>query len=58
MCRVKALQARVYRITSESLQKRTEVLSLEHYLASCTLLWAGNVARLHKSRLRKRLMLS
>ncbi len=58
MCRVKALQASVYCITSESIQKRTEVLSLEHYLASCTLIWAGNVARLHKSRLRKRLMLS
>ena len=32
--------------------------SLEHYLASRTLLWAGHVARMHKSRLPKRLMLS
>ncbi len=52
------LQMHVYRITSESLQKRTGVFSLEHYLASRTLLWAGHVARTHKNRLPKRLMLS
>ena len=58
MCRVTMLQTYVYRITSESLQKRTRVFSLEHYLASRTLLWAGHVARMHKNRLPKRLMLS
>ena len=52
------LQTHVYRITSESLQKRTGVFSIEHYLASRTLLWAGHVARMHKNRLPKRLMLS
>ena len=34
------------------------VFSLEHCLASRSLLWAGHVARMHKSRLPKRLMLS
>ena len=34
------------------------VFSLEHYLASRTLLWAGDVARMHKNRLPKHLMLS
>jgi hypothetical protein len=58
MCRVTMLQTYVYRITSESLQQRTGVFSLEHYLASRTLLWAGHVARMHKNRLPKRLMLS
>ena len=58
MCRVTMLQTHVYRITSESLQKRTGIFSLEHYLASRTLLWAGHVARMHKNRLPKRLMLS
>ena len=33
MCRVTMLQANVFRITSESLQKCTGVFSLEHYLA-------------------------
>ena len=33
MCRVTMLQTHVYRITSESLQKRTGVFSLENYLA-------------------------
>ena len=41
-----------------SLQKRTGVFSLEHYLASRTLLWAGHVARMPKNRSPKRLMLS
>ena len=50
--------ANVYRTTSESLQKRTGVFSLEYYLASRTLLWAGHVARMPKNRLPKRLMLS
>ena len=58
MCRVTMLQTHIYLITSESLQKRTGVFSLEHYLASRTLLWAGHVARMHKNRLPKRLMLS
>ncbi len=38
--------------------KRTKVLSLKHYLASRTLLWAGHVARIAQNRLPKRLMLS
>ena len=58
MCRVTMCQTLVHRITSESLQKRTGVFSLEHYLASRTLLWAGHVARMPKNRLPKRLMLS
>jgi hypothetical protein len=45
------------RITSVSLQKRTGVFSLVHYLASHTFLWAGHVARMPKSRSPKRLML-
>jgi hypothetical protein len=40
-----------------SLQKRTGVFSLEHYPASQTLLWAGHVARMPKSRSTKKLML-
>jgi hypothetical protein len=58
MCRVTMLQTHVYRILSESLQKRTVVFSLEQNLASRTLLWARHVARMHKSRLPKRLVLS
>ena len=58
MCRVTMLQTHVYRITSESLQKRTGVFSLEHHLASCTLLWAGHMARMQKICLPKHLMLS
>ena len=51
MCRVTMCQTFVHRITSESLQKRTGAFSLEHYLASRTLLWAGHVARMPKNRL-------
>ena len=58
MCRVTMCQSFVHRTTSGSLQKRTGVFSLEHYLASRTLLWAGHVARMPKNRLPKRLMLS
>ena len=58
MCRVTMCQTFVHRITSESLQKRTGVFSLEHYLASRMLLWAGHVARMPKNRLPKRLVLS
>jgi hypothetical protein len=55
MCRVTMCQAFVHLITSESLQKRTGVFSLEHYLASRTLLWAWHVARMPKNCLPKRL---
>ena len=58
MCRVTMLQTHVYHLTSESLQKFTGVFSLEHYLASRTLLWAGRIVRMHKTHLPKRLMLS
>jgi hypothetical protein len=58
MCRVTMCQSFVHQISSASLQKRTGVFSIEHYLASRTLLWAGHVARMPKSRLPKRLMLS
>ena len=58
MCRITMCQTFVHRITSESLQKRTEAFSLEHYLASRTLPWAGHVARMSKNRLPKRPMLS
>jgi hypothetical protein len=44
MCCVTMLQMHVYRITSESPQKRTGVFSLEHNLASRMLLWEGRVA--------------
>ena len=40
-----------------SLQQRTGVFEVEHYLASRTLLWAGHVARMAKTRLPKRIML-
>jgi hypothetical protein len=56
-CRVTMRQATLYRITSRSLQQRTGVFDLQHYLASRTLLWVGHVARMPKSRLRKRPML-
>ena len=46
-----------HRITSGSLQKPTVVYSLQHYLASRTLLWAVHVARTSKNRLLRRLML-
>jgi hypothetical protein len=58
MCRVTMCQTFVHRITSRSLQQRTGVFELPYYLASRTLLWAGHVARMAKSRLPKRLMLS
>ena len=58
MCRVAMCQTLVHRITSECLQKRTGFFSLEHYLASRTLLWAGDVARMPKNRLPKRLVFS
>ena len=51
-------QTYVHQITSVSFQKRTGVFSFEHFLASRTLLWAGHVARMPKSRSPKRLMLS
>jgi len=50
-------QTYIHRISSKSLQQRT-YFELEHYLASRTLLWVGHVARMPKSRLPKRLMLS
>ena len=56
MCRVTMWF--VHQISSASLQKRTGVFPIEYYLASRTLLWAGHVARMPKSRLPKRLMLS
>ena len=49
MCRVTMLQTHVYRITSESLQKRTGVFSLEHYLASRTLLQNASCSRVFRS---------
>ncbi len=58
MRRVTTLQMSVCRITSEGLQKRTGGFSLEHYLASRTLLSEGHVARMHKGHLPKRLTLS
>jgi len=58
MCRVTMCPTFVHRITSESPQKRTGVFSLEHYLASRTLLRAGYVACILKNRLPKRLVLS
>ena len=58
MCRVTMRQTYVHHISSKSLQQRTGVFELEHYLASTTLRWAGHVARMPKSRLPKRLMLS
>ncbi len=51
------LQTHIYLITPKSPQKRTGVL-LEHYLASRSLLRASHVARIHKNRLPKRLVLS
>ena len=41
----------------QSLQQRTGVFELQHYVANCALLWARHVARMPKSRLQKRLML-
>jgi len=58
MCRVTMCQTFVHGITSKSLQQRTGVFEVEHYLASRTLLWAGHVARMAKIRLPKRIMLS
>ena len=58
MCRVTMCQTFVYRITSKSLQHRTGLFEIQHYLASRTLLWAGHVARMPKHRLPKRLVLS
>ena len=52
MCRVTMCQSFVHQISSVSLQKRTD------YMASRTLLWAGHFARIPKSRLPKRLILS
>ena len=56
MCRVTMCQTFVHRITFASPQKRTRVPSLENYLASRTVLWAGHVARMSKNRLPRRLM--
>jgi hypothetical protein len=54
ICRVAMCQMTVHRITSKGLQQRTGVFDLQHYVASRTLLWAGHVARMPKSRLPKR----
>ena len=43
MCRVTMCQSFVHQISSASLQKRTGVFSIEYYLASRTLLWAGGL---------------
>ena len=51
-------QTSVHRITPISPQKRTGAFSLEHCLASRTLLWTGHVARISMNRLSKRPMLS
>ena len=51
-------QTYIHRISPKCLQQRTGVFELEHYLASTTLRWAGHVARILKSRLPKRLMVS
>ena len=51
---VTTFQTYVHRISSKSLQQRTGVFELEHYLASRTLLWEGHVARTPKSHLPKR----
>ena len=48
----------IQNISSKGLQQRTGVFELEHYLASRTVLWVRHVARMPKSRLPKRLMLS
>lgn len=58
MCRVTMCQTFVHQITSRSLQQRTGVYELQYYIASRALMWAGHVARMPKSRLPKRLMLS
>jgi len=58
MCRMTMCQSFVHQISSVSLQKRTGVFSIEYYLASRTLLWAGHVARMPKSRLPQMLTLS
>ena len=42
------MQTYIHRISSKSLQQRTGVFELEHYLASRTLLWVGHVARMPK----------
>ena len=55
---VTTCQTFAHRISSESPQKRTGVFSLEHYLASRTLPWAGQVARMSKNHLPRRLVLS
>jgi hypothetical protein len=39
----------------EPVENRTSVFALPYYVASRTLLWAGHVARMPKSRLPKRL---
>ena len=51
-------QNNVHRISSKSLLQRTGVFELEYCLASTTSRWAGHVARMPKSRLPKRLVLS
>ena len=42
MCHVTMCQTIVHRITSKSLEQRTGVFDLQHYVASRTLLWAGH----------------
>jgi hypothetical protein len=51
-------QTMAHRITSKSMQQRTGIFDLQHNVASRTLLWAGHVARIPKSRLPKKPMLS
>jgi len=58
MCWVTMCQSFVHQISSASSQKRTGVFLVEYYLASRTLLWASHVARMPKSRLLKRPILS
>ena len=57
MRRVTMCLTYVHRITSVGVQKHTEIFSLAHYLASCTLLWTGHIARITKNRAPQRPML-
>ena len=56
MCRVTMHQVGLCSITSAELKKRIGIWDLDYYVERRTLQWAGHVARMDKSRLRRRLL--
>ena len=49
-------QVEQHRISSAELQRRLGIWDIDYYIVHRTLLWAGHVSRMRKSRLPRRLL--